>query len=288
MSERPKLFEGLQPVAVEDLAAVVGDDSTAERLDGPKSSKKTAGGPDAAAGVMAGGPRRRRPSPKRVLGQKFRPSDRQWLQLVACFRPLLMLGLQFEELIDPPSRRMRRGGRPRKYSTLDVLLFEVAGWKFGSYAWVEDNFADPDVWNELRAAVAAAYPNDPRMRLSKTPMNRSRHYRFRRRYLCEHLLQTAHDIIDAAAVTAGRQMGILEPGIGSLSNPDPRSLVSADGCWVPALTRLTRDDAVDPRHRRDRQALRPRRRRVSHQRRRIRRVAGLLDGHGAGAHRLHR
>ncbi len=212
MSERPKLFEGLQPVAVEDLAAVVDDDSTAERLDGPNpSNKRRRRRPRRGRKGDGGRATPKKAAPKRVLGEKFRPSDRQWLQLVACFRPLLMLGLQFEELIDPPSRRRLRGGRPRKYSTLDVLLFEVAGWKFGSYAWVEDNFADPDVWNELRDAVAAAYPNDPRMRLSKTPMNRSRHYRFRRRYLCEHLLQTAHDIIDAAAVTAGSQMGILEP-----------------------------------------------------------------------------
>lgn len=247
MSERPKLFEGLEPVAVEDVAAAVGDDSTAERLDGPKPSKKRRGR-RSARGRKGGGGRAtpKKPAPKRVLGQKFRPSDRQWLQLVACFNPLLRLGLQFEALIDPPSRLTRRGGRPRKYRTADVLLFEVAGWKFGSYAWVEDNFADLDVWNEIRDAVAAAYPNDPRMRLSKTPMNRSRHYRFRRRYLCGHLLQTAHDIIDAAADDAGSQIGIPEPGVGSLTNPDPRSFVSADGCWIPALTKLTRDDAVDP------------------------------------------
>lgn len=246
MSERPKLFEGLQPVAVEDVAATVGDDSTAQRLDGPKpksSKSKT---------------RRRRKgdggrttptkaAPKRVKGEKFRPSDRQWLQLVACFKPLLKLGLQFEELIDPPSCRLRKGGRKRTYRTPDVLLFEVAGWKFGSYEWVEDNFTDMDVWNELRDTVAAAYPNDPKMRLSKTPMNRSRHYRFRTKYLCGHLLETAHNIIDAAAIKAGQQLGMLEPGLGSLTNPDPRSFVTADGCWVPALTSFTQDDmVVDP------------------------------------------
>ena len=243
MSERPKLFEGLQPVAVEDVAAVIGDDSTAERLDGPKPPKRRASRRRKRSGSRT---TPKKATPKRVKGQKFRPSDRQWLQLVACFRPLLELGLRFEELIDPPSRRVRRGGRPREYRAVDVLLFEVAAWKFGSYQWVEDNFADPAVWNELREAVAAAYPNDPRMRLSATPMNRSRHYRFRNKYLCGHLLRTAHDIIDAAAADAGARIGVLEPGIGSLTNPDPRSFVSADGCWVPALTRLTVHDAVDP------------------------------------------
>ena len=246
MSERPKLFEDLQPVAVDEVAAIVGDGSTAERLDGPKSKSSRSRKTNRRKKGDKGRTTPKKPAPKKVKGEKFRPSDRQWLQLVACFKPLWKLGLQFEELIDPPSCRLRRGGRPRKYRTPDVLLFEVAGWKFGSYQWVEDNFADLDVWNELREAVAAAYPNDPNMRLSKTPMNRSRHYRFRDKYLCDHLIQTAHNLIDAAAVKAGRQIGILEPGIGSLTNPDPRSFVSADGCWVPALTKLTVHDAVDP------------------------------------------
>ena len=246
MSERPKLFEDLQPVAVDEVAAIVGDGSAAERLDGPKSKSSRSRKTNRRKKGDKGRTTPKKPAPKKVKGEKFRPSDRQWLQLVACFKPLWKLGLQFEELIDPPSCRLRRGGRPRKYRTPDVLLFEVAGWKFGSYEWVSDNFADLDVWNELRDAVAAAYPNDPEMRLSKTPMNRSRHYRFRDKYLCDHLLQTAHDIIDAAAVRAGQQMGILELGIGSLSSPDPRSFVSADGCWLPALTKLTVHDAVDP------------------------------------------
>ena len=85
------------------------------------------------------------------------------------------------------------------------------------------------------------------MRLSKTPMNRSRHYRFRTTYLSDHLFQTAHDLIDAAAIKAGQMMGMLQPGAGSLTNPDRHSFVSADGCWLPALTRYTADDVVvDP------------------------------------------
>ena len=90
-------------------------------------------------------------------------------------------------------------------------------------------------------------PDDPRMRLSVEPMTRSKHYRFRQKYLTDHLLETMHRIIDAAAVTAAQQMGMLVPGLGSLTDPDTRSYVTADGCWVPALTSLTSDDiAVDP------------------------------------------
>ena len=243
--ERPKLFQDMQPMAVDEVAAIVGDESTAERLDGPQPKSAKRKGRRRKKGER-GRTTPKKAAPKKVKGEKFRPSDRQWLQLVACFKPLLQLGLQFEELIDPPSCRLRRGGRPRKYRTPDVLLFEVAGWKYGSYQWVEDNFADIYVWNELRDAVAAAFPDDPRMRLSKTPMNRSRHYRFRTTYLCDHLLQTAHNIIDAAAIKAGQMLGMLQPGLGSMTNPDPSSFVSADGCWVPALTKLTVDDAVDP------------------------------------------
>ena len=244
MSERPKLFEGLQPVAVEEVASRVGDDSVAERLDGPKpksAKRKT-------RRKKSKGDRTtpKKAAPKKVKGKKFRPSDPQWLKLVACLKPLWDLGLQFEALIAPPPGRRLSGEANRKYRTPDVLLFEVLAWKYGSYLWVEDNLADPDVWNELRDAVAAAYPDDPRMRLSKTPMNRSRHYRFRKKYLCDHLLQAAHAIIDAATIKAGQMLGMLQPGAGSLTNPDRRTFVSADGCWLPALTKLTVDDAVDP------------------------------------------
>ena len=41
-------------------------------------------------------------------------------------------------------------------------------------------------------------------------------------------------------------MGMLNPNLGSLTNPDPSSFITGDGCWVPALTSLTRHDAVDP------------------------------------------
>ena len=255
-SERPVLFEGLEPVAVAVVKARVGDDSTAERIDGPKpdgrSSKKRPGRPRGGGGgrVTAKKPAKKAKDKSSngggVKGKKYRPSDVQWLATVACFRPLWELALSYDALIDAPSDR-RRPGWPRTYGTFDVLLFEVAAWAYGSYELVSDNLADLLNWNRLRAAVAAAYPDDPRMRLSVEPMTRSKHYRFRQRYLTDHLLETMHRIIDAAAVTAAQQMGMLVPGLGSLTDPDTRSYVTADGCWVPALTSLTSDDiAVDP------------------------------------------
>ena len=111
---------------------------------------------------------------------------------------------------------------------------------------VHDNFADGRYWNMLREAVEAAYPDDPRMRLSRAPMNRNKHGRFRYKYLNDHLLGVMHNMIEQAAVEAAMSMGMMNPDTGSLTNPDPSSFTTADGCWLRALTSLTRDQAVDP------------------------------------------
>ena len=108
------------------------------------------------------------------------------------------------------------------------------------------NLGDPRIWNVVSQAVQAAFPDDERMRLSKKPISRHQRYRFSKMYLTDHLLEVMHDTVDAACVEAAQSMGMLQPGTGSLTNPDPYSFVSADGCWIPAMTSLTRDDAVDP------------------------------------------
>ena len=245
MSERPTLFKDYESVPVTVIDAVVDDDSTVERLDGPKpkgrSSKK-----GARKGRRRTGPRvTPKKAPKKVKGTKYRPSDLKWLEAIACFKPIWEIALQFDALIDVPLDRTQPGTE-RSYKTFDVLLFEVATWRYGTYELTSDNFVDTDLWCQLRAAVEAAYPDDPRMRLSRKPMNRSKHYRFRDKYLHDHLFKVMRSIIDAAAVKAGMSMGMFTPDLGSLTNPDKRSFLAADGCWVPALSKLTRDDAVDP------------------------------------------
>ena len=117
------------------------------------------------------------------------------------------------------------------------------------------------------------------MRLSAKSPTRSQHYRFRRRYLSDYLLGVMHNIMDAAAVEAAQSMGMLAPGLGSLTDPDPRSFVTADGCWVPALTKLTRTDATDPYTGEIVGRYDPRRHLLSRQRRRDPRL-GVSQGDG--------
>lgn len=228
---RSGLFEGLKPEPVVDVAAAVGDNSTATRRDGPKRGRISRSG---------------RSRNKRVQGSRAALSDMQWLELVACFGPLWELALQLESLIDA-STAPRRAGRSRKYKVFDMLLFEVLTWTLRSYERVEQNLADPVVWNQMRSAVEVAWPDDPRRRLAADPPNRSQHYRFRKRWLSDYLLEVIHNRTDETAVEAALSMGMLTPGLGSLTDPDPASFVTGDGCWVPALTKLTRKDATDPR-----------------------------------------
>lgn len=94
--------------------------------------------------------------------------------------------------------------------------------------------------------VEAAFPNNKRMRLSATPPTRSQNYRFRKKYATDHLRDTMRRRVEQACVEATLEMGMLPEGSGSLTNPDPYTLATADGCWLPALSSLTIDDAVDP------------------------------------------
>ena len=222
------LFSDAKPVAVAEVKAMVDDDSTTDRIDGPQS--KSSGWQKA--------------SDRKIKGKRFRPSHLQWMECIACFRPLWDLALQLEAVLEATVRG--RAGRRREYKVIDVFIFEIMAWNFDTYLQVEDNLADVRYWSMLKEAIAAAYPDEPEMRLSDKPPSRDQHYRFRDKYLNDHLLDVMHNAIDQASVEAALSMRMLNPDLGSLTNPDPSSFITGDGCWVPALTSLTRHDATDP------------------------------------------
>ena len=169
----------------------------------------------------------------------------QWLEVVACLGPLWELAFQLQSLMETTTDT-RRAGRPREAQVFDMLLFEVLAWALRSYEAVQKNLADPVVWEQMRATVAMAWPDDPDRRLGARPPTRSQHYRFRKKWLSDHFLEVMRNRIDEAAAEAALSMGMLKPGVGSLTDPDPHSFVTGDGCWLPALTKLTRKDATDP------------------------------------------
>ena len=222
------LFRDLKPVSVRAVESIVDDDSIEDRVDGPQSKKSGW----------------KKASDRKVKGKRFRTSHLQWMECIACFRPLWDLALQLEAILEATVRG--RAGRRRQYKVIDVLLFEIMAWNFDTYLQVADNLADVRYWSLLQEAVAAAYPDEPKMRLSDKPPSRDQHYRFRDKYLSDHLLDVMHNVIDQASVEAALAMGMLNPDLGSLTNPDPSRFITGDGCWVPALTSLTLHDAVDP------------------------------------------
>ena len=222
------LFSDGNPVPVAEVKAMVDDATTATRIDGPQ--------PRSSGWQKA--------RDRKIKGQRFRPSHLQWMKCVACFKPLWDLALQLEAIIEATAHG--RAGRRREYKVIDALLFEIMAWNFDTYLQVSDNFADEDYWRIFTQAVAVAYPDEPKMRLSDKAISRDQHYRFRKRYLSDHLIGVMHNMIDQASIEAALSMGMLNPHLGSLTNPDPSSFITGDGCWVPALTSLTRHDAVDP------------------------------------------
>ncbi len=225
---RGALFGDGRPVRVADLDAVVGDDAVARRVDGPGTC---------AASGRSGGLRL-------VTGSRFGPSDWEWLELLVCFEPLWELSLQYDAILDASAAK--RSGRRREYTTFEAVLLDAAAWTWGSYQRAADNLADKRLWEFLRATVEAAFPDDDRMRLSPSPITRAQNYRFRKQHATPDFIEAMRHRIEAAAVEACREMGMLNPAAGSLTNPDKRCFVAGDGTWIPALTKLTRQDATDP------------------------------------------
>ena len=249
MADRPRLFEGLAPVSVAEVNSIVGDDSTEQRKDGPAAGRAKQHRRRRRTKKTGDRTPPRKASPKKVKGRRFRPSEMQELQAVACFKPLWEQAWLLESVMVATERASNptNVGRNREYSAFDGLLFEAQSWIAGSYQRLADNLADVvNYWQPMSRAAAEAYPGDVRFKMSKKPISIHQFRRFRKKYLNDKILERLRHMIDEASVEACLDMGMFAPDAGSLTNPDPYSFVSADGCWVPALTSLTLDDAVDP------------------------------------------
>ena len=235
-----RIFEGLEPVPVAQIGDIFRDDSTAPHTGSSRRRK----GPGNAKRGPRGHTQPRGPRLTKVSGARFRPSDLQWLKALVCFVPMWELALQYDALIDA-ARPPRQRGRKRSCRAFEALLLDVCAWRYGSYEWAADNLADLELWDMLRNAVEAAFPHNTRMRLSETPPTRSQNYRFRKKYATDHLRDAMRRRVEQACVEATLATGMLPEGSGTLTNPDPYTWATADGCWLPALSSLTIDDAVD-------------------------------------------
>ena len=240
-STRRPLFEDLEPVPVAEISSIFRGKSPSSRSKGSAGRRK---GHGKAQRSSQGRAQPGKPQLVKVSGPRFRPSDLQWLKALVCFVPMWELALQYDALIDA-ARPLRQRGRKRSCRTFEALLLDVCAWRYGSYEWAADNLADLELWETLRTVVEAAFPHNKRMRLSKTPPTRSQNYRFRKKYATDHLRDAMRRRVEQACVTATLATGMLPEGSGSLTSPDPYTYATADGCWLPALSSLTIDDAVD-------------------------------------------
>ena len=175
------------------------------------------------------------PHRRRVNAQATTPnlSDPQWLEAMACFKTLWDLAQKLDSLL--AAQASSQHGRAPKHSAFETLLFEVAAWQLGTYRAVGRTLADPLVWDRLRSAVEAAFPDDPRMRLSAEPITRAQHA-YSRAKLSNDMIEVMNNMVTEAAITAVQSMRMLVPGLKPSPFLDKRSFVSADGTWFPTKT----------------------------------------------------
>ena len=123
LNSRGVLFGDYKPVPVTNIDDVAGDDSTAERKDGPRPASGRRRSRRSAKGRTTP----KKSSPKSVEGDKIDPSDLQWMEAVACFRPLWELALQVQAIMDATDRATRKSeaGREREYGAFDAMFVEV-------------------------------------------------------------------------------------------------------------------------------------------------------------------
>ena len=227
MARRRKLFRDWEPVPVD------GRDS-ADRDESPPEDQ----------GNVTSITDRVKSRGRKTTGTTPEASDQEMLEVVVCFKPLWEMAFEIEEAMSGQPGRSRVG-RPREYHAFCGLLVECAGYLFGTYQRVYRNINKPHAWKQLQDVVRAAYPDDERIRLPDKPISRSQACRFRSKHLTAEMLQSLRDLADETSVAGAQWMGMLQPGLGSLSNPDARSYVAADATWMPALYKATRDTAVD-------------------------------------------
>ena len=175
----------------------------------------------------SGGPRRKVATPRRKL------THQQWLEAIACFKPLWDVARHVDSLL--AAQASSQHGRAPKHSAFETLLFEVAAWQLGTYSSVGRTLANRRVWDRLRSAVEAAFPDDPRMRLSAEPITRAQHAYFRAK-LSNDMIEVMNNMVTEAAITAAQSMRMLVPGLKPSPFLDKRSFVSADGTCFPTKT----------------------------------------------------
>ena len=141
------------------------------------------------------------PRVKQAQAPMRKLTHQQWLEAIACSKTLWDVARHVDSLL--AAQASSQHGRAPKHSAFETLLFEVAAWQLGTYSSVGRTLANRRVWDRLRSAVEAAFPDDPRMRLSAEPITRAQHAYFRAK-LSNDMIEVMNNMVTEAAITAAQ------------------------------------------------------------------------------------
>ena len=198
-------FDVSQPILLSDLGSLGSDSAVEEREDGIKGVGQVS--------ALRPGRKTKRP---------FTASSLQNLEAVAVWGPdwerSAAIDVQMQH--DGPGRRMET-------NAMSMIVFGEAILECGSRALkAEHELADPANWSRLCRAVERAYPNDPTRRLHPKPPTYKQWWRFRKEYLGD--IENLRFAKRAEAIKVARQIGLLDPENGSLTNPSRDNVVVGD------------------------------------------------------------
>lgn len=140
-------------------------------------------------------------------------------------------------------------GRPRGISGACVALYLLAAEEARSLRKAEREFRDPIVWNRLCIAASRWGDAHPGRRLPLVPPSRSQFHRFQRRYLSsDEAAAAVRDKCRELSAEALKVIGAFDPTKGTLTHPDPASMLTGDGTWLRAMFNRPPDDVLFDEH----------------------------------------
>jgi len=212
---------GLEPVLISALSAVVGDYSVADRLDGPTSKKDVR-------------PRRHRTSHTTPLNL----DTLDFHAAYAVFGPIW----DFAESIDSQLATRRGPGRPREYAMCSIVMSDVMLQQKLSVRGTFRSIENPIAWNHLRHRVEQAWPEHPERRLPEKPLSRYQYNRGRKILLNEVFcyIDQLREHVRTTQLEIAKRIGCFA-NTDSLTHPDSHNIIYGDATWMASLYASTSD-----------------------------------------------
>lgn len=154
---------------------------------------------------------------------------------------------EFFDLVEEIKLPAGLRGPEREYSEITVMLWLTLLEDFDSIRDLEAYFGHPLIWKHVASTLESVWPDNPERRISKDrPMSRSQFcgHRAQLRKQRPDAMARARQVFTVNAVAQALNMGYFPTDRGSLSKPDPRSIVSGDGTVIAAATNAIKGDLV--------------------------------------------